>query len=444
MTEPSIRRVLGIDVASRSWKDVGVAVVESTTSGWRRVTVDEFSEPTGRTAQSLADAIDALARRLECDAVILDGPQGWRDPAAADRPGVGRACEYSTRTQGKVGVFGSCYPRPQLSWVQVSTDTFAALLRKQGVALANAAPLPYARPPGGYWVMECFPTQTWRSLAIRPLPGKSRTASAGVEVWARALWRCLQLPPPVPPLSHDQLQAVVACLPAAAALGGPLRPRVHGEAARSVSLPVDHSIEGYIWDVERESTAEWVDPGAGVVTEPGLRDEEDAPDARSCTFLPDERSDLFDDLVAKGALLFEELVEVANHGAMAEGIDYAYFVATLYGEPSFRDVAERNFQNATDVNTTLLLAQRITEAAGRRCVSRNGCSIDAGMDTFIWNQDANRPENAWRNTWMPVPYSRAEWLAVFPDDQRAVRTKDGLQRQRPTRSRRAKRKQPVQ
>jgi hypothetical protein len=44
------------------------------------------------------------------------------------------------------------------------------------------------------------------------------------------------------------------------------------------------------------------------------------------------------------------------------------------------------------------------------------------MDTFIWASKApyDRPEKAFHNPKGALPYSRADWRAVFPDGMRRL------------------------
>lgn len=242
--------VLGVDLASRTWSDVGTALVACTPSRFTRVVPGAIDWPDPKAAPSpgaLAAAIDAYARAHDVVAIALDGPHAWRDPRAADRPGVGRASEYAARTQGKTGVVGRAYPQTQHAWVRHAIEVFDALLVHDDVALAVDAP---ATPPrGGYVVLECFPTSTWRAAGLRPLPGKARLRDVQRDAgpYVRALVDAFGLPA-FAPSTHDDLQAVVCALAAAAVAGGPARALRHGEPASSTTTGARHRIEGFIWD----------------------------------------------------------------------------------------------------------------------------------------------------------------------------------------------------
>lgn len=125
----------------------------------------------------------------------------------------------------------------------------------------------------------------------------------------------------------------------------------------------------------------------------------------------------------RGVRLFMHLVEVANRGE-AIGISYGGFIAYLHGADEFREVAGRNYL-PSDSEIVVQIALNITsEAGGRKEVSRSGHSIRAGMDTFIWNARSpfDRPARAWLSSRFSIPYTRAQWLSVFPDGARRLIT----------------------
>jgi hypothetical protein len=177
----------------------------------------------------------------------MDGPQGWRDPATPEgTPGVGRRCEYECRTQGKTGAYPRTYPGTQRPWIEFCIDVYADLLARRGVALADPAG---RNGDTRYVVLECFPTSAWRSSGLVPLPAKGRKPELA-PYWRR-LRRAYGLPS-CRIASHDDLQAIVAALSAAAAAGGPAIALPRGLPA-TVARNSDGSsllLEGYIWDVE--------------------------------------------------------------------------------------------------------------------------------------------------------------------------------------------------
>ncbi|HYV67110.1 MAG TPA: hypothetical protein VE964_12770 [Myxococcales bacterium] len=257
-----IRKVLGIDLASSKWSSVGSATVEfdGRAARFTRVVPGAIAWPaTELTPGALADAIDQFARREGVCAVALDGPQGWRDPATPDdTPGVGRRCEFECRTQGKTGIHPRTFPGTQRGWIEFCVDVFAHLLGKPGVALAD--PAGCAAGPGAYVILECFPTSAWRSSGLRALPAKGKKPD--LAQFLRALSAPYSLPR-ARVQSHDDLQALVAALSAAAVAGGPATALPRGAPAKVIAPPSGSQlrVEGYIWDVQpirsRPKTPRW-------------------------------------------------------------------------------------------------------------------------------------------------------------------------------------------
>lgn len=240
----AIKRVLGIDVASGRWADIGSAVIDfdCVEKAFTSVIPGVIEWPAATlTASALAKTIDAFAREYAVCAVALDGPQGWRDPDThMGLPGVGRRCEYRCRTQGKTGSYPVTYPANQRAWIEFSIDLFGRLLEQPGVVLANG-PNPGAAEP--YLVLECFPTSAWRSSGLTPLPAKGKNPD--LAPFVNALMNAYSLPG-FDVDSHDDLQAVVAALCAAAAAEGPCVALPEGIAAKDVG---GRRVEGLIWNV---------------------------------------------------------------------------------------------------------------------------------------------------------------------------------------------------
>ena len=122
---------------------------------------------------------------------------------------------------------------------------FADLLDRPDVALLNepSGDVPLRQP--GYWLLECFPTSSWRTSGLSALPGHQRAPADVVEEFARRLVEVYSLPAGAITRNHDHLQAVVAALPAVGLLGGPARVHARGEPARLVDGVL---VEGFIWD----------------------------------------------------------------------------------------------------------------------------------------------------------------------------------------------------
>lgn len=133
----------------------------------------------------------------------------------------------------------------------------------------------------------------------------------------------------------------------------------------------------------------------------------------------------------RGVRLFQYLVERCNQGD-ATGISYSRFLAYLDGSTEFREMTGRKYL-PSDSARALDDAMRITAASGgRKPVQRGMHIIRAGMDTFIWNQKRpfDRPSAAWESGRYQIPYSREEWLTLFPTQQRRLIAEQELDRLR--------------
>lgn len=391
--------VLGIDLACRSWNDIGSASITFDRQRFVKATPNAIAWPAEDLAPSaVARAIDSFARANGIAAVSVDGPQGWRDPAASStRKGVGRACEYASRTPGKTGELGVAYPSTFLRWIQFSIEVFTELRRHPDVVLANDPSGDLPKLQTGYWLLECFPTSTWRTSGLEALPGHRRAPPYIVAEYAKRLVRAYSLPASATTRNHDHLQAVVAALPAVGLLGGPAKAVARGEPAR---LTDGTLVEGLIWD------ATSID---GVL--PAL----EAPRAQSAV-LVDERDVALEPCIDRGICLFNELVRRANSGE-AVGISYKGFVEHVHAVP-FAELRRRAWSQS-DAAGALQLAHQITETAGRQEIRCESVVIRAGMDTFIWQKQPphRRSPDAWKGG---LPYSYTDWVKVFPDGQRRV------------------------
>lgn len=244
---------LGLDLGSRAWARNGAALV-----GWRagRFTAVEVGAlrwpDLPLTPSALAAVVLEAARARGARAVAIDGPHAWRDPRRADAF-VGRACERATRTPGKTGPPGVAVPRTWLGWTRFSIDVFDALLASGDARLAGEGP-----DDGRLVLAECFPTSTWRTAGLAPLPAAARCDSATLRRHARALWSRFDLPGAPPrSIGHDDLQAVVAALAGAGLAGGPCDVVGHGEPLRLLAgdgRPALRRVEGRIWDARPRAT----------------------------------------------------------------------------------------------------------------------------------------------------------------------------------------------
>lgn len=256
--KPELVSVLGVDLASGCWVDNGTSQITFDSAGsiFTELIVPAIAWPDNSelTPSRLAKAIDDYVRANDIRAVGLDGPQGWRDPATpSECPGVGRRCEFESKTQGKTGVYPVTYPGRQRAWIEFCVEVFDALLANDDVALADPASL---HPPAqGYKLVEACPTAAWISSGLKALPAKRKRPE--LKPFVDNLAGAFRLPLESSNLaSHDDLQAVVAGLAAVAAVGGPVKPVVTGVAAGIVQdADVCRRVEGFIWNVRPVSHA---------------------------------------------------------------------------------------------------------------------------------------------------------------------------------------------
>jgi hypothetical protein len=394
-----MKNVLGVDLGMH-WHSTGTAIVSFGDADWINCRLGAIAWPnTPFSPAAIAEAIVAFALENEIRAISLDGPQGWRDPRTHGNF-VGRDCERLTRTPGKTGTFGTANGG-WIRWIECSIEVFDWILKTPTAMLANSPndhvlPLP---PDQKFYVLECFPKSTWRRAGLRPLPGH-HIDSATVRRFARDLQHSFGLPGRVVPESarygtdHDNLQALVAALPAAGLLGGPCQAVSNGLPARIIAasngIPM-HRAEGIIWDGTPRTEPPRKLYDTGSITIPARRVAE-TERGFGGSLMSDSRG------IERGARLFRYLVDLANQGK-AVGVGYGSFIAYLHGVKKFFELAARPYRPA-DTETVIGIAYLITDAAGgRQMVTRSGCSIAAGMDTFIWRAESpyDRPIGAWQN-----------------------------------------------
>jgi len=200
--------IVSVDLASRRYADIGIAVLRDRGSEIKveLITPSSLGLKGVPDARALALKLCTLAKERDARLLLLDGPQGWSGGTAPSKQM--RDCERVTHTPGKAGLPGCVIPKPFKKMVEFSISVFDALHHRGWPRLE-------ARIWGGdQRSIESFPTHAWRMLAlagIRPLPAKQKVRDA-VKPWVDALRdHCaVRWPPRLP--SHDELQAVVAGL----------------------------------------------------------------------------------------------------------------------------------------------------------------------------------------------------------------------------------------
>jgi hypothetical protein len=122
----------------------------------------------------------------------------------------------------------------------------------------------------------------------------------------------------------------------------------------------------------------------------------------------------------RGQRLFRYLAAQANKGRAA-GISYDRFISFLHGKAQYSDVMKRNYAQS-DTGRIIDIAHEITLSVNRIEVKRGATSINAGMDTFIWQKARphDRSKKAFSNPKYTLPYFPEDWRRVFPDGLREL------------------------
>ncbi len=207
--------VMGIDLASRRYADIGVALLRRAGAKidvhFLRLAAHGLDDPPQ--VERLADWVADVAREHQVSVIAIDGPQAWK--AAENGLEHARACEQQLHTQAKTGLPGVAKPRTALRFVRFAIDLFAALERLGWPRLVSREEV--SRP--ARVAVEVFPTAAWRALGLPPLPAKRANPDAEVALWLSRLECCFPVRLAAQP-SHDELQALMAGLVALALAEG--------------------------------------------------------------------------------------------------------------------------------------------------------------------------------------------------------------------------------
>jgi hypothetical protein len=164
-------------------------------------------------ADDYARAISSFLRREGASVLLLDGPQGWKDPESDLEY---RYCEKILSAQAKTGTPHHVKPKNFTRFVEFSISLFERLTALGGTLVECSAP---TVPAEGFLLVESYPRSAWRELDIPPLPGKKKAKPADVKKGVGALERLFSLRMSQP-ATHDELSALVAGLAGVAILGG--------------------------------------------------------------------------------------------------------------------------------------------------------------------------------------------------------------------------------
>jgi len=206
--------ILSVDLASRRYQDIGIAVIEYVDGTVRaRFVKPHHSLPKGPpSAEVLAAFLFGVAEEARSVAIFIDGPQGWKHPENGQAHS--RACERQLFTPGKTGLPGAVKPASWTYMVEFSIRLFDALDDAGYPRLIDLSDL----SDGKRLAIESFPTSAWRSLGQKPLMAKSRASVGHVEDRLKGLRELIPISLDEQP-SHDELQALIAGLAGLPLLG---------------------------------------------------------------------------------------------------------------------------------------------------------------------------------------------------------------------------------
>jgi hypothetical protein len=210
-------RVLSIDLAYTTVRNVGICLLEEDRGA---VTAYDFLQPSRLGLSDppvpgvFAKAIHAFCLDEGISLLILDGPQGWKDPSSTLVHC--RRCERILNAPAKTGIVGQVKPANYTRFVEFSIAIFANLTEREALLATGPSIAP---PVDRLLVLESLPLSAWRKLKIPPLPAKARATVADCEERFAALTTLFRLKPKRR-ASHDELQALIAGLGGVAILGG--------------------------------------------------------------------------------------------------------------------------------------------------------------------------------------------------------------------------------
>lgn len=200
--------IFSVDLASKSYKDFGFCLlsVNSNKDIEYHFLEEQYLGLSGQPEPvNCAGAFLDFCFREGVNILMLDGPQGWKDPLNGLQHC--RICEKELNTPGKTGEVGEVKPKAYLNFISFSINLYSGLINNTSVRIFQNKN--DSIPENGILLIETFPFSAWKSLLIDPLPGKKKCSSTIIEDNYNILINRFDLPRFNVP-SHDQLQALVA------------------------------------------------------------------------------------------------------------------------------------------------------------------------------------------------------------------------------------------
>lgn len=201
--------VLSVDLAYRRHRDIGVVLLtdDARELEARFLQVDLHGDPKPDT---LAEYFVNLASESHASLLLVDGPQGWKDPHNGFEHS--RVCERQLNTPAKTGLPGVVKPGNYGPFVAFSIAFFDQLSARgwPRYQLANNT---------AGTAVETFPLAAWRSLGLPTLPAKTKTSPTVLRQAKDALLAARPTRLAAEP-NHDELQALVAAFAGLALVRG--------------------------------------------------------------------------------------------------------------------------------------------------------------------------------------------------------------------------------
>ncbi len=231
--------ILSIDLATRDYRDIGFAHLETGSRQPKFLKPEELHLSGAPSVLDLAVALNAFCSEHNVTTLLIDAPHAWKDP----KSGVQhmRIAERVLNTPGKTGTVGHVKPGTLLNFTIFSVALFQTMRKEYGWNLLTSR---WTENKQNRYIVESFPTASWRTLGLDPLPGKSRARKADLKAWRDQLQQATGYSLPEK-LSHDELQAAVM-LPAGEAISSRDPDRVLLLGVQPSYNKAGDVIEGYI------------------------------------------------------------------------------------------------------------------------------------------------------------------------------------------------------
>jgi hypothetical protein len=202
--------VLSVDLAFRSWTDLGIVVLSGGAGDGAPIDCEimpaDTSIPGPVDANILAGRLNHLCGVRGIRVMLLDGPQAWKSGLNGLKHA--RVSERQLNTAAKTGLPGMVKPITYRPFAEFCLDVYDALCRRGWRRLDTQE---QARTEQGRVLVESYPHAAWRSLGLKPLPAKRRARVSDLAEAYAALRAVAPFTTNRPP-NHHQLQAIVGGL----------------------------------------------------------------------------------------------------------------------------------------------------------------------------------------------------------------------------------------